>query len=98
MLVVIVIGDEILKGHVQDTNSHFLCKGLWELGVKVARVVVVPDDVEAIAKEVRLLSPGHDFVLTSGGVGPTHDDITMEGARSDDLCVTRFFNRSHQQL
>lgn len=76
-----MIGDELLKGHVQDTNSHYLCKELWELGVKVGRVVVVPDDLEAIATEVRILSPLYDYVLTSGGVGPTHDDITMEGTR-----------------
>ena len=74
-----VIGDEILKGHVQDTNSHFLCKELWALGVKVCRTVVVADDIQAIAAEVEVLSPLYDFILTSGGVGPTHDDITMEG-------------------
>lgn len=76
-----VIGDEILKGHVKDSNSHFLCQGLWEMGVKVCRTVVVPDQLDAIATEVRTLSALHDFVLTSGGVGPTHDDITMEGER-----------------
>lgn len=79
ILCYVVIGDEILKGHVQDANSHFLCTGLWELGVKVGRVVVVPDDLDMIAEEVRTLSPRYDFVLTSGGVGPTHDDVTMEG-------------------
>lgn len=78
-----VIGDELLKGHVQDTNSHYLCQELWGLGVKVGRVVVVPDDLEAIATEVRALSPLYHFVLTSGGVGPTHDDITMEGTPND---------------
>lgn len=75
----LVIGDEILKGHVQDTNSHFLCKGLWELGVKVVKVVVLPDDLDAITNEVRASAPLYDFVLTTGGVGPTHDDITMKG-------------------
>ncbi len=79
-----MIGDEILKGHVQDINSHFICKELWKLGVKVSRIVVVGDDLEAIAEEVRSLSPLYDFVLTSGGVGPTHDDVTMEG---DIRCI-----------
>lgn len=74
-----MIGDELLKGHVQDTNSHYLCKELWELGLKVGKIVVVPDDLDTIATEVRTLSPLYDYVLTTGGVGPTHDDVTMEG-------------------
>ena len=68
-----------MKGHVQDTNSHFLCKELWELGAKVNKIVVVRDDMEDIAAEVRAASPKYDIVITTGGVGPTHDDITMEG-------------------
>ena len=75
----LVIGDELLKGHVRDANSHYLCKELWELGVKVGKVVVVADDEDAIVTEVRVLSPLYDYVLTTGGVGPTHDDITVEG-------------------
>ncbi len=89
-VLVVVIGDEILKGHVQDTNSHFLSKGLWEIGVKVCRTVVVPDDLTAIVTEIRTLSPLHDFVLTSGGVGPTHDDITMEGEGRGNPCHAYF--------
>ena len=64
---------------MQDTNSHFLCKGLWGRGVKVLKVVVLPDDLDVITNEVRASAPLYDFVLTTGGVGPTHDDITMEG-------------------
>lgn len=75
-----VIGDEILKGHVQDTNSYFLCQELWKLGVKVTKIVVVSDDMDAIITEVKAASPVNDFVLTTGGLGPTHDDVTMEGS------------------
>ncbi|NXU58694.1 FLAD1 synthase, partial [Turnix velox] len=67
------------QGQTQDTNSHFMCRRLRTLGVRVARVSVVPDEVDAIAREVASFSPRFTFVLTSGGIGPTHDDVTLEG-------------------
>jgi FAD synthetase len=76
---IIIIGDEILSGETMDTNSAFLCQELRALGVMVQRIHVVPDDVTQIAEDVRLFSQLFDVVLTSGGVGPTHDDVTMEG-------------------
>ncbi|XP_033645729.1 FAD synthase-like [Asterias rubens] len=76
---ILIIGDEILKGHTQDTNSHFLCKELYDLGVKVERVLVIADDLEIIATEVARFSSSYTHVVTSGGIGPTHDDITFEG-------------------
>ncbi|XP_076450575.1 FAD synthase-like [Babylonia areolata] len=76
---IIIVGDEILKGHTQDTNSHFLCKRLFALGVQVKRISVIGDDLEAISKEVRDFSGQFTHVITSGGVGPTHDDMTFEG-------------------
>ncbi|XP_059837133.1 FAD synthase-like [Hypanus sabinus] len=76
---IIIIGDEILKGYTQDTNSFFLCRRLRSLGVKVERVSVVPDEVESIAGEVSAFSGRFCYVLTSGGIGPTHDDVTFEG-------------------
>ncbi|KAJ7416528.1 FAD synthase [Willisornis vidua] len=75
---IVVIGDEILKGHTQDTNSFFMCQRLRALGVKVARISVVPDEVEAIASEVADFAARFTYVLTSGGIGPTHDDVTFE--------------------
>ena len=76
---IIIIGNEILSGKVRDANSHFLAHELRSLGVDLRRVVVIPDDVDLIADEVRWFSGTFDYVFTSGGVGPTHDDVTMEG-------------------
>jgi FAD synthetase len=76
---VIVIGNEILSGKVVDTNSPYLCRELRALGVDVDRILTIPDDIEVIAREVRAMSEACDFVFTSGGVGPTHDDLTMDG-------------------
>jgi FAD synthetase len=75
----VVIGNEILSGKVTDTNTPFLARQMRDLGVSLERVVVIPDDVVQIAADVREFSRRFDVVFTSGGVGPTHDDITMEG-------------------
>jgi FAD synthetase len=74
-----VVGDEVLSGRIEDSNALFLCRRLTELGVAVRRVAVVPDEVPVIAAEVAGMAPRFTHVLTSGGVGPTHDDVTMEG-------------------
>jgi len=76
---VVIIGDEILKGQTQDTNTYFLAQNLRKLGVSLERVAVIPDDLAVIADEVKKFSDSFDFVLTSGGIGPTHDDLTFEG-------------------
>ncbi|XP_064634577.1 FAD synthase-like isoform X2 [Lineus longissimus] len=74
-----LIGDEILKGQVRDTNSHFFCKRLFAIGVKVERISVISDDLDTIAEEVAKFSKKYTHVITSGGIGPTHDDKTVEG-------------------
>jgi molybdenum cofactor synthesis domain-containing protein len=75
----IVIGNEILSGKVEDTNSQFLAKQLRAAGVSLERIFVIPDDVDVIAEAVRDYSAAYDLVFTSGGVGPTHDDVTLAG-------------------
>jgi molybdenum cofactor synthesis domain-containing protein len=74
----LVIGNEILSGKVEEANVAVLARTLRSLGIALTRVVVIPDEVETIAREVRLLSKAHDWLFTSGGVGPTHDDVTIE--------------------
>lgn len=75
----VVIGNEILSGKVIDTNTPFLAREMRSLGVSLERVVVVPDNIELIAADVADFSKRFHVVFTSGGVGPTHDDITMDG-------------------
>lgn len=76
---IIVIGDEILEGLTLDTNSHWLCEFLSGIGGRVERVVKVRDDLEAIASELKhCLSGGGKLIFTTGGLGPTGDDVTME--------------------
>jgi len=76
---ILIIGNEILSGKIVDTNSPYLCQELRELGVDVERILTIPDLTEVIASEVRAMSQSYDFVFTSGGIGPTHDDLTIEG-------------------
>lgn len=76
---IVIIGNEVLSGKTQDTNSHFLCQELRALGVEVRRIIVIPDEIEMIGQEVAAFSRAFDFVFTTGGVGPTHDDVTMSG-------------------
>jgi len=87
---IIVIGNEILSGKVVDTNAAFLCRELRSLGVALRRILVIPDELDEIAEAVRSYKPAFDIVFTSGGVGPTHDDVTMAGiARALDRQVVR---------
>jgi molybdenum cofactor synthesis domain-containing protein len=76
---IIVIGNEILSGKVVDTNAAFLAKELRTLGVSLQRILVIPDELDAIAEAVGTYQPGFDILFTSGGVGPTHDDVTIAG-------------------
>jgi len=76
---ILVIGNEILSGKVVDTNSPYLCRELRSLGVEVERIVTIPDDIAVIAEHVKAMHQAYDFVFTSGGIGPTHDDLTIDG-------------------
>jgi molybdenum cofactor synthesis domain-containing protein len=76
---IVIIGDEILSGKFADENAQFLIGELRELGVRLQRIAVIPDEIDDIAATVADFSRRFDMVFTSGGVGPTHDDVTMEG-------------------
>ena len=76
---IVIIGNEVLSGKTQDTNSYFLCTELRRLGVEVQRISTIPDVIELIGQEVAGFANRFDFVFTTGGVGPTHDDVTIEG-------------------
>ncbi len=76
---IVVIGNEILSGKVADTNSGFMARELRSVGAELRRIVVVPDEIDEIVEVVRALSRRYDVVFTSGGVGPTHDDVTVAG-------------------
>lgn len=74
---IVIIGDEILSGKVQDTNSPWLAKELRALGTGLERIIVIPDEEDLIARTVREFSETFTWVFTSGGIGPTHDDLTI---------------------
>ncbi len=78
-VAVVIIGNEILSGKFADENGPFAIHLLRERGVDLGRLVVIPDVVDGIAAEVAACSAAFDHVVTSGGVGPTHDDLTMVG-------------------
>jgi len=74
----LVIGDEILSGRTRDANMYHLAGELTEIGIDLKEVRVVSDDRDAIITAVKALSDSYDTVVTSGGIGPTHDDITAD--------------------
>ncbi len=105
----LVIGDEILSGRTRDANMHHLAGRLTEAGIDLREVRIVSDDAPAITAAVKALSGGFDHVFTSGGIGPTHDDITADciAAAFDDTIDVRddarallqaHYDRSGQEL
>jgi molybdenum cofactor synthesis domain-containing protein len=103
---IVLIGNELLSGKVVDANAAYLCRQFRELGVEVRKISVIPDEVDLIAREVREFQAAFTWVFTSGGVGPTHDDVTIEGvARAlgvpvvrDPGLVARFTEVFHDRL
>ncbi len=75
---ILIIGNEILSGRTQDTNTSTLATWLNSIGVKVEEVRVIPDIEKVIINTLNLLRSNYDYVFTTGGIGPTHDDITAE--------------------
>jgi len=87
---ILIIGSEVLSGKVTDENSPFLVRELRALGVDVRRITVIADDPGVIAHEVRAFADQYDLVFTTGGVGPTHDDVTIPAiARAFGVGVIR---------
>jgi molybdenum cofactor synthesis domain-containing protein len=74
----IIIGDEILSGRTQDANLAYLAKWLNIQGIRLREVRVIADDMDAIAEAINALRTRHDYLFTTGGIGPTHDDITVD--------------------
>ncbi len=74
----LIIGDEILSGRTQDANLAYLAKWLGVQGIRLKEVRVVADEMDAIGDAVKALSAGFDYLFTTGGIGPTHDDITVD--------------------
>jgi len=88
----LIIGDEILSGRTQDTNTNFLANWLNEHGIQVREVRVIPDLRPEIIKSVNYLRKKYDYLFTTGGIGPTHDDITAESV-AKALKVKYEYNR-----
>ena len=86
---ILIIGNEILSGRTQDTNTSTLANWLNSIGVKVNEVRIVPDLEKKIIETLNILRDENDYVFTTGGIGPTHDDITAES-------VSKAFNRKYQ--
>ena len=82
----LIIGNEILSGRTQDANLAYIAKALNEVGVRLSEVRVVPDVEAEIVGAVNALRARYDYVFTTGGIGPTHDDITAQ-------CVAKAFGR-----
>jgi molybdenum cofactor synthesis domain-containing protein len=73
------IGNELLSGSIQDANLYYLAQALRELGIKLMRCLIIPDEPDVIRETVEHCRKRFTYVFTSGGLGPTHDDVTIEG-------------------
>jgi molybdenum cofactor synthesis domain-containing protein len=86
---ILIIGDEILSGRTQDTNTSFIAKWLNDRGVQLKEVRIIPDDLDTIVSEVNLLRKKYNYLFTTGGIGPTHDDITA-------LAISKAFKKKYE--
>ena len=75
---ILIIGDEILSGRTRDSNMHYLSCELTKIGIDLQEARFIPDNATKIIHDVRCLSSKYDYLFTSGGIGPTHDDITAD--------------------
>ena len=95
----LVVGNEILLGLTRDTNTVFLAENFLKRGIRLSKWVIVPDELEQIGAELEaFISDGYDIVVISGGMGPTHDDITVE-AVANALSVRMIFHEEcHRRM
>ncbi len=93
----LIIGSELLSGKIRDENVQVLARVLRKLGIELTRVVLCPDNPQIIVRDLRELSEAHDVVFTSGGVGPTHDDVTMN-AVAESLGVSSICSNEIVQI
>src|SRR4051812_16065471 len=84
----VIIGNEILSGRTKDANLAHLAAKLNEKGVRLKEARVIPDEPDTIVATINAVRPNFDYVFTTGGIGPTHDDITSE-------CIARAFGVPH---
>ncbi len=92
----VLIGNELLSGSVADKNMHYIAKSLVQSGITLTEVRVIPDDCDVIVKVIRELRTQVDYVFTTGGIGPTHDDITAESiAKAFDLPLIQHPKTAH---
>ena len=75
---IVVIGNEVLSGRTQDANIRFLAQNLGDIGIPVREVRIIPDVAATIVNTINEVRAAFDHVFTTGGIGPTHDDITSE--------------------
>ncbi len=86
---ILIIGDEVLSGRTQDTNSNYIAKNLTSSGIKLEEIKIVQDQKDHIVNSVKLFSDKYSYVFTTGGIGPTHDDITSES-------IAEAFNKKYE--
>ena len=85
---IIIIGDEILSGRTQDTNANFIAQELIKAGIQLIEIRVIQDNMNIIKNTVYEFHKSYTYVFTTGGIGPTHDDITSES-------IAKAFNKKY---
>ncbi|MHA1475305.1 MAG: molybdopterin-binding protein, partial [Promethearchaeota archaeon] len=77
---IILIGNELLIGKIRDTNGQWIIEQLLHFGIKISRIITIPDDVDIIKSTIQeSIRRKPEYIFTSGGLGPTYDDMTLEG-------------------
>lgn len=94
----IIIGDEILSGRTQDKNTAYIAEKLNDSGVRLREVRVIPDDGAVIVNTVNEMRHAHDYVFTTGGIGPTHDDITAQNVAKAFGVALKLHDEAYQKL